>query len=316
MSVISQNETSIGEGTILLVQFNGSQGQLVLNSILSYTNKGLNEGIKSKQMSELLLHFFNQDQLTSAWSLVRTLLKKKDRPQRDKSSYVCSNQNTSLIAKQIITMVKNVRSDPQIILGSCELQVPLHFTFINKNNNDGNNASLSGVSLTPYECSVGGPQPDLGATNYGLQYANNDTEKIQQNLGKETDSEISARNISECNVSKCDSLSGVSKCYSEVSDNNSLSLNETLYSKVSCDICSSQESALDVNSYTKNDQNKMSQILEEMNKATPQSKCYEHINTELEKNNPTMQSTVKAIHMELQCISNLLHEVFKAYSSI
>ena len=60
----------------------------------------------------------------------------------------------------------------------------------------------------------------------------------------------------------------------------------------------------------------MSQILKEMNKATSQSKCYEHVNTELEENNPTMQSTVKAIHMELQCISNLLNEVFKAYSSI
>ena len=41
MSVISQNETSIGEGTILLVQFNESQGQLVLYSTLSYTHKGL-----------------------------------------------------------------------------------------------------------------------------------------------------------------------------------------------------------------------------------------------------------------------------------
>ena len=113
MSVISQNEASIGEETILLVQFNGSQGQLVLNSILSYTNKGLNEGIKGKLMSELLLHFFTQDQLTNAWSLVRSLLKKRDRPQRDKSNYVCSNQNANLIAKQIITMVKNVGSDPQ-----------------------------------------------------------------------------------------------------------------------------------------------------------------------------------------------------------
>ena len=45
----SQSEEKIGEDTILLVASNGSNVQLVLNSVLCYTKKGLDNCLKVKQ---------------------------------------------------------------------------------------------------------------------------------------------------------------------------------------------------------------------------------------------------------------------------
>ena len=101
-----------------------------------------------------------------------------------------------------------------------------------------------------------------GATNYGLQYINNKTENFKENLGKNSNIEMLANDISECNLSKCDSMSGVSKCYSEVYDNNGVSLDETLHSEVSCYTTSSQESVSKVNSCSKINEITMSQNFE------------------------------------------------------
>ena len=85
-----ETEDVIGEYSILLVKSNGVEVELVLNSLLSYTAAALNKGIKMKQLAELLLHFFGTHKLESAWKLACSLLKKKDRPQREQANYKIS----------------------------------------------------------------------------------------------------------------------------------------------------------------------------------------------------------------------------------
>ena len=129
---LRQNEDIIGEDTILLVSSKGSAVQLVLNSVLSYTKKGLNEYIKSKQLTDLLISFFEKQQLNSSWNLARSLLKKKDRPLRGQPNNLsCMTQKTVVIAKQIVKMTKQIICDDKIILASVDLLFPVQFVVPN-----------------------------------------------------------------------------------------------------------------------------------------------------------------------------------------
>ena len=124
----SQSEEKIGEDTILLVASNGSNVQLVLNSVLCYTKKGLESFIKVKQLTDILINIFDEDQLNNSWNLARSLLKKKDRPLRGQSNYIShSTQKSIVIGKQIVKMCKQISCDKSIILASSDLSFPVLF---------------------------------------------------------------------------------------------------------------------------------------------------------------------------------------------
>ena len=78
---------TINEDSILVVESNGTKVELVLNSLLCYASKALTLGIKVKQLTDLLLNYFKSQTIDSAWNLARSLLKKKQRPQRELANY-------------------------------------------------------------------------------------------------------------------------------------------------------------------------------------------------------------------------------------
>ena len=124
----SESEETISEDSILLITSNGIKVELVLNSILCYTSQALDKGITSKVLTDLLLHFYENPLLETAWNIARSLLKKKDRPQRGQINYsVSTTVKIDITAKQIISMVRQIMRDQNIILASYGLQVPLMF---------------------------------------------------------------------------------------------------------------------------------------------------------------------------------------------
>ena len=82
--------------------------ELIINSILSFTNKCLADKLRSEKIIKLLTDNYSEKNLNKAWKFSRSLLEKNDRPKRLNVNYEnrSNNKNSNLLASQIIKMVK------------------------------------------------------------------------------------------------------------------------------------------------------------------------------------------------------------------
>ena len=101
--------------------------ELVINSILSFMCKCINDSLSSKKNVEMLIDHYSERKLKQAWSLIRSLLEKKDRPKRKHINYDNSTKDMKiiLVAKQIVKMVKSANKSKNIVLASSKLNLPM-----------------------------------------------------------------------------------------------------------------------------------------------------------------------------------------------
>ena len=101
--------------------------ELILNSILSFTNKCLADHLDTKKIIKLLTSNYAEKDLIKAWELSRSLLEKKDRPKRGNVNYDSSPKNLkiNLVAKQIVKMVRILKKSDNKILASTKLNIPM-----------------------------------------------------------------------------------------------------------------------------------------------------------------------------------------------
>ena len=78
----SSASVTLGEKAILEISQNGNIIQVVLNSVISYISKCLDERIKTQELIKILIKNYNEHILSESSELARSLLNKKDRPKR------------------------------------------------------------------------------------------------------------------------------------------------------------------------------------------------------------------------------------------
>ena len=138
------SSATLGEKAILECEENGQKIQVVLNSVMSYTSKCLDERIKTKDIEKILINNYNQSELTDSSKLARSLLNKEIRPKRNKANYLnVVPMKLSEVCKMLICCVKTIKKDPRFILASYGLNVPLQYA---SNNNEAVAAKLNNVA--------------------------------------------------------------------------------------------------------------------------------------------------------------------------
>ena len=86
----------------------GDNLEIILNSILTFTNKCLADNVKTDKIVKLLTNNYTENDLKKAWEFSRSLLEKKDRPKCRNANYDNSSEKlkSTIVAKQIVRMVK------------------------------------------------------------------------------------------------------------------------------------------------------------------------------------------------------------------
>ena len=124
----------LSEKAILEISQNGNKIQMILNSVLSFTSKCLDEGLKPKDIILLLLKHYNQKLLSESVDLARSLMKKDQRPKRVKANY---QSNAPLkpfeSCKLLIKIARELKKNPMFVFASFGLNVPLDYASINDN---------------------------------------------------------------------------------------------------------------------------------------------------------------------------------------
>ena len=128
---------------------NDIRKELVLNSVLSFTKKCLENAQKTIQIRKMLIGHYTEKEIKEAYNLAKSLLRKEDRPKRQMVNYQCEvSLKLHNICKQVIAMVKTIRNRPHIILSSYDLNVPLQYAGDTANVARNNNKSTSFHSET------------------------------------------------------------------------------------------------------------------------------------------------------------------------
>ena len=186
MSYISLGVSDILE---IPVQNSDTKIELAINSVLAFTNKCICDNFKSEKIVKMLIGFYNEMELKQAYEFCRSLLEKKDRPKRDNVNYnTFEKTNTINMSKQIISMVKLVIKNKNIMLASRNLNVPLVYT----NTNDiidhcgaTNNMSMTSEKKSSHLLQIN--ELSISGVNEQTNYINSDcslTCESQKNCGQ------------------------------------------------------------------------------------------------------------------------------------
>ena len=153
----NQNTSStvaLGEKAILEISQDGVVIQMILNSVLSFVNKSVDEGLKTDDIIKLLIGHYNEKLITESADLARSLLRKEDRPKRKNAKNQTSvSLKMTVIAKKLISMVKTLRKKfPHIVFASYGLNVPLKYAtndinVARENISRNNNSNTSGADM-------------------------------------------------------------------------------------------------------------------------------------------------------------------------
>ena len=101
---------------------------MILNSVISFTSKCLDEGLKTKDLVDLLLGHYDRKALIESVDLARSLLKKEERPKGIKANYrSVAPLEPREICRLLISMVKVLKKSPYFVFASYGLNVPIAY---------------------------------------------------------------------------------------------------------------------------------------------------------------------------------------------